>query len=245
MGIRVLSNIYIINKGNKNMVTTKKINSPAKTEQVEAVKPAETVEKVAAIEVKEISKKAGSYDSGYGAPKDHLPSPAKAGEGYQVPGVKSDEEEAKADTTDKEEKDGYDRKYVEPKSQKDTDKTGDVNDEDTGDKEDYEECTHCKGAGKMKKSKHEEPDGDEEEEKVVPKKAEKPTEKPDKSEHALDFGNIMPLLTPTKEELDQARTMKVNKNEVFGVAKKQSKSVGRQMTEWAMTETTRLTQKKV
>ena len=215
-------------------VITNKINSPAKTEKVEAVKPAETVEVVTAIKVEEIKKQAGSYDGGYagenttgygGKPEEPAPR-APNSEEKAVPGVPGTAEE----------------KHEEP----------------DGDEDDECECSQCKGSGKMKKAKNTEPekeesgkyDGkyaseaeeeekkaesaeeEEEEEKVVPKKA-----------TSIDFGMKMGILKPTKEELIEAKSKTIDLDGVFSRNKMISNSIGHKMNAWVVEETARLIQK--
>jgi hypothetical protein len=205
------------------MVITKKIQMPVKTEEVKAE---DTKSELSVLQdsvlvlTEKVNKIEGSYDGGYGAPNDKLPPPAasKSAEVKEdaVPGVPG---------THAEEKGGYDSKYVEGNDHKEPD-----GDEPDGDEC---ECSYCKGTGKMKKTKK--PDVVEEETKP---------EEPEKKEHSLDFGQMLPLFKPTKEELNEAKSVKFNKNEVFGIRKRENNSMGRQMNEWAIAETQRLTPKK-
>lgn len=219
-------------------VIATKIQSPAKTEVAPATEvKAETVKSEVKMEdlLARIVKLEGAYDNGYGAPKDKTPPPASAEEEakpYQVPGVKGEEAKDKGDGSEKPKdtkvEGNYGDHYVAPKAEEED------HEEPDGDEC---ECSQCKGTGKMKKAKEakkEEKKAEEEDEGVMPKKA----------EFALDFGKVGQLFKPTKEELETAKMTHFDKNALFGITKKESNSIGHKMTAWAISETQRLTPKK-
>ncbi len=219
-------------------VITKKIQTPAKTDvKVDEIKSVIKLEDL--LSRIEKLEKSGGYDSGYGAPDDKTLTPnpppendPKNKEEEEVPGVPG----TKA-------KDGgagnYDQGgYAAPVAKDKDDGDGDEDDGDGDEDDDGEMCT-CSACGssykakKEKKAEEEEKMEEEDTENVMPKKA-----------TGLDFGKTMKVLSPTKEELEAAKSNHFNKNELFGITKKQNNSIGRQMTQWAFEETARLTPSK-
>ena len=210
-------------------VITKKVQSPvAQTDKTELQLLKEAVSAL----IEKVEKIAGGYDSGYGAPGDNKPSGPASKDLPGTPGVKeSPKSETPPDAPEK--KDGYGEGYHEPST------PSDPKAEDEEDDKEMEECTCDKCGSKYKAKKAEKKDDEEdddeeeeEEEDAMPKKA-----------SGLDFGKVMKVFTPSTEDLVQAKTALSHKNEIFGVEKKNT-SIGRQMTEWAMAETSRLTPSK-
>ena len=204
------------------MVIVKKVNSQvSETEKSEI----QTLKEDLSALTDKVSKMAGSYDGGYGAPKESKPNGPAADAVPGVPGTSKSETPPDAP----EKKDCYGDGYVEPS----TPNEPKAQDKDK-DSDDGEECT-CDKCGSTYKSKRvaakqddEDDDEDKDEEKAV------------KSASALDFGKVMKVCKPSKEDLIRAKTMESGKNKIFGVAKANN-SLGRKMTEWAEQETVRLT----
>ncbi len=177
-------------------------------------------------ELGDIVKKMGSYDDGYGAPKDKTPPPASSEEKpYEVPGVHVEEKD-KGDGSEKpadnKVEGNYDDKYVPPMAED--------HQEPDGDECDDEEMT-CSACGSKYKAKKAEEEEEKKAEEIMPKK----------EEFALNFGMAGQVFKPTKEELMASKKTHVDKNALFGIQKKKSDTVGSQMTAWAIGETLRLT----
>jgi hypothetical protein len=247
-------------------VLLSKIQSPAKQEVTPEVKAEATKTITIPInfevggkvvtfeELETIVKNMGSFDSGYGAPKDKLPPPAAASDKkpYQVPGVKDEEkpDSDKKEETDTDKKEGnFDDKYVSPRVEKEDSekKEGNYGDHYVDPKSEAKD----KGDGSEKPKDTDTDDDDDEDEdskmkKSAKKDKEEDTEKvtPKKAEFALDFGLAGQVFKPTKAELEAAKNTHFDKNAAFGSTKKKINTIGHQMTAWAISETSRLTAKK-
>ena len=225
-------------------VLTKKIQTPVKVEEVKTnstPKTEKSVEDLVKEAVQSVSDRVkkleeGGYDSGYGAPKDTAPQPeppirdGKEEEG-PVPGVPGTHSE----------EGGYDSGYAAPKATDKGDGSEDPKDTDTEpDEDDMEEkvCESCGANYKAKKAKKAKKGEEEEEEK---KMEEEDTEVLPKKAELFNFGKTNQLFRPTKEELAQAKSMKTNRAEIFGLKAKKQGTVGRQLNEFAMKELARMT----
>jgi len=196
------------------MITTKKMKSPEVMAEEKPVLKMEDL--LARIEI--LEKKAGGYDDGYGAPKDPTPEPKPQKvvekEEDAVPGVPGTHAEGGGEEDEPEKKDGYGVGYVAPRSE-----AKDDDDDDDEEEDDGEECMCSKCGSKYKAKKVAKKEEDEDED-AMPKKAER----------SFDTGRVLELQKPTVEELQKAKYIKVNKNEIMGIRKKEtSNSVGRQM----------------
>ena len=215
-----------------NNVNVTKIASPPKSEDKTSIKLKVEIDGKPAMEVlneieakmKSISKLAGAYDSGYGAPKDKTPEPE------QNPADKDEKAVPAVPGTSKAEEGpgGYDVGYASPEAE-----------------EQMEEkiCESCGSKYKATKKAEEEEDDDSDEDADKGKKMEKKSEEdeeihPDKKmETSPSFGTKKGILKPSIEDITSAKSIHINMNELFNRSSRVRVDATRHaMNVWAQNE---------